>query len=197
GKGVDEKICAAYKIIACNYSPGDELSFFGFSRGAFIVRSLAGLICELGILESTSIDHFRRIYKIYQKKPAGVALKDSPEWRDYLIMVEEEEGEAPQLHTETPVIRVVGVWDTVGSLGIPNLHWFDFSGFRKKYEFHDTSLHDQIKNAFHALALDETRSAFTPTLWQLPEDQNRHQSSLCQVWFPGAHIDVGGGNSDN
>ncbi|KAH7394812.1 hypothetical protein BKA66DRAFT_455872 [Pyrenochaeta sp. MPI-SDFR-AT-0127] len=183
-----------YSFIACNYSPGDELSFFGFSRGAFIVRSLAGLICELGILESTSIDHFRRIYKIYQKKPAGIALKDSPEWRDYLI--KEEEKDPLQFHKEKPVIRVIGVWDTVGSLGIPDTYWFDFfSVLQKKHKYQDTSLHNQIKNAFHALALDETSSTLTPILWQLPKDRNRHQSSLCQVWFPGTHIDVGGGNS--
>lgn len=132
---MDEKICQAYENIAHNYSPGDELFFFGFSRGAFMVRSLAGFICELGILKPTSLDHLSRIYEIYRKKRANIAFGDDPNAVQFL------NNESPKFHEKKPVIRVVGVWDTVGSLGIPDIHCFNFSGFRKKHEFHNTSLH--------------------------------------------------------
>ena len=99
-------------------------------------------------------------------------------------------------------VKVVGVWDTVGSLGIPDNQWWDFSERNRQYEFHDTRLNapswtSTIENASHALALDEHRAPFTPTLWTLPSDQSeRAKTTLIQCWFPGVHVNVGGGSDD-
>src|SRR5207244_530035 len=100
-------------------------------------------------------------------------------------------------HQNVP-IKVIGVWDTVGSVGIPtDLEKFDFLNFRRYYGFHDTGLGAHVERAFHAVALDERRKNFVPTLWtQAPEGKARGQE-LKQVWFSGVHSDVGGGYAEH
>ena len=174
GRGIHKNIMDAYRYIVQNYSPGAEIFLFGFSRGAYTVRSLCGLINNCGILRRPHaglIEHAFRHYKKTGKKfaPEGAA---SREFR------------AKHAH-DSREIRFVGAWDTVGALGIP----FSLLGlFDRTDEFYDNKLGGNVRIARHALAIDETRADFEPTLWE-----PREGLDLMQAWFAGVHSDVGGG----
>ena len=177
GRGLDKDIMDAYQRLIEAYEPGDEIFLFGFSRGAYTARSLAGLINNCGVL---NIDNFSRLQEAYEKyrdrgpdtHPSSPAMEKFRATYGY-----------------SPRIRFIGVWDTVGALGLP----LDiFSNINtKRYQFHDVQLSSITDHAFHALAIDEKRMAFAPTLWvKSPSNPNQ---VLEQVWFPGVHSDVGGG----
>lgn len=175
GKGIAKNIMDGYRYIVQNYTPGDEIYLFGFSRGAYTVRSLCGLINNCGILKrpdarliEAAFAHYKRPGRAYH--PDGEA---SLKFR------------AQHAHRSRRV-RFVGVWDTVGALGIP----ISFLGLLdREDEFYDTKIGPNVDIARHAMAIDEMRSDFEPTIWQ-----QRLNMSLEQVWFCGAHGDVGGGN---
>jgi hypothetical protein len=182
GLGLSQNIMSAYKWLACNYQTGDRIFMFGFSRGAYTVRSLAGMITQCGLLDLTDIpdeDTWNKVEKIYDK--AYRHKKDIS-------------GENMNFHTgqdyKNGKVFFLGVWDTVGALGIPNdlgvLNLLDKS---ENYSFHDLSLSKNVEHARHAVAMDEKRACFTPTLWE--NIANGHD--VKQVWFPGVHSDVGGG----
>lgn len=178
GTGISENILKVYRFLIQNYEPGDELFLFGFSRGAFTVRSLAGLIRNSGILKISNSDQGHRAYKIYRsRKPEFQPREVEATLFRKTFAVE-----------ETTRIKFIGVWDTVGALGNPLL----LNGIlSRRNRFHDTDLSSKINNAFHALAVDEKRKNFEATLWhQQPDSKNQ---VLEQVWFPGVHSDVGGG----
>lgn len=174
GVGVDDNIRSAYQYIAQNYVPGDEIYLFGFSRGAFTVRSLVGLITACGILFRQSLSALPNAW-IYYRSPKP----HSPAAFAETYKVE--------CHLE-PAITFLGVWDTVGSLGIPG--GLLAAKNKEKFAFHDTSPSPLVKRAVQALAIDEHRRDFTPTFWtgDVPAG-----ASIQQVWFAGAHSDVGGG----
>lgn len=120
-----------------NYCKGDELFFFGFSRGAHTVRSVAGLICDIGILTPESMPYLGEIFEIYQKKGPRTRLRDQPEW----VKLCDKHPEIKWVHDPSNVlIQVIGVWDTVGAFGVPKLWLFKMECFRKKYQFLDTTL---------------------------------------------------------
>ncbi|KAK7187806.1 peptidoglycan binding domain containing protein [Paraphaeosphaeria sporulosa] len=210
GGGLDENVCEAYNFLVNNYSPGDELFFFGFSRGAYTVRACAGLVCRAGICKPRAMGQFWEMYAMYKSIDPSTALEKSA-WGErweaegsppkFTIKVKGEDWEftkgagADWLDSseKNVKIKVVGVWDTVGSLGYPDNVWVETKEKNKPYGFHNTDIHSQIENAFHALALEEHRKAFGPTLWSLPENSN---TNLIQCWFPGVHINVGGGSGD-
>lgn len=182
GTGISENILKAYRFLIRNYEPGDELFLFGFSRGAFTVRSLAGLIRNSGILKLSDSDQIHRAYEIYRSR--------KPEYQP-------REVEATLFRRtfaveETTRIKFIGVWDTVGALGNP---LFLNGILSRRNRFHDTQLSSKIGNAFQALAVDEKRRNFQATLWN-QQDGVKGQK-LEQVWFPGVHSDVGGGYPDN
>lgn len=186
GKGIDENILDAYKFIAWNYEPGDELFIFGFSRGAYTARSLAGLIRNCGILMNNDLKLFDKAYEIYrdrgnpERDPNG---SESKAFRDKYSHPLEN-------------IKFIGVWDTVGSLGVP-LRWFQWYN-KGKYAFHDTTLSSYVEHAYQALAVDEKRSNFQPTLWQKSacvKDGSCVQT-MEQAWFAGVHCNIGGGYPD-
>ena len=171
GVGLSANIVEAYQFLVLNFEPGDEIYLFGFSRGAYTVRSLAGVVDTIGVLTK---DHAFFIPDAY-----GLYRDGAPE-------AELEQFRQDHHSRETP-IRFIGVWDTVGALGIPvGL----FKWFNKRYEFHRVELTDCIEHAYHALAIDERRRPFRPSLWSLPEGSRQ---VLEQVWFPGVHSNVGGG----
>lgn len=176
GLGIDDNIRSGYMFLAQNYVPGDEIFVFGFSRGAFTARSLVGLISATGLLLRQSLGHLGQAWLYYR----GGARPHSPE----AFMAANPQA---QVHTNVE-IHFLGVWDTVGSLGIPG-HVFDRIN-HELYGFYDTGLCPIVRNAYHALAIDEHRDTFVPTLWtgDVPPDCN-----VEQVWFAGAHADVGGG----
>jgi uncharacterized protein (DUF2235 family) len=176
GKGMEENIRNLYRFIVYNYDPGDELYFFGFSRGAFTVRSLAGFMNKVGLLEKDDDFYTPEVYGLYEHNHA----KGSPAWEKAFHNIR---GTRP-----CPTIRFIGVWDTVGALGAPGAvgQWLN----PRKYQYHDIGLHPTISNAIHALAIDEQRKPFAPSLWTRP---NGWLGNLEQAWFPGVHTNVGGG----
>jgi hypothetical protein len=187
-----ENVIEAYNFIANNYSPGDELFFFGFSRGAYTVRAAAGLVGDIGVLKPASLPAFIKHYNewTHAENDRPKLFKEFKPWVKYTK-------ETPEYFTdvkENVTIQVVGVWDTVGSLGIPDIGhvWTIHKADRKAYQFYNTDLNEGIKHAFQALALDERRSAFAPSLWKLKSSNTT--TKLVQCWFPGAHINVGGGS---
>lgn len=173
GKGLHKNIMDDYRYIVQNYSPGDELFLFGFSRGAYTVRSLCGLINNCGIIKRADACLIEQAFMHYKKPGKDYA----PEGIRSL--------EFRQAHAHpSREIKFVGVWDTVGGMGIP----LSFLGnLSDTDEFYDTKIGRNVRIARHALAIDELRRDFEPTVW-LP----RANLDLKQVWFPGAHSDVGG-----
>lgn len=177
GDGLEDNIHDAYRFLVANYEPGDELYLFGFSRGAFTARSIGGMIRKCGILRRESVRHYAD----------AVALYRDDEHPDAPGPVAFRARHSVNAGAATP-IRFIGVWDTVGALGIP------LRGLRAltrgQHQFHDTELSGSVQFAYHALAVDEHRAPFAPTLWQYKPKPGQ---SVQQVWFCGAHADVGGG----
>ena len=240
GSGLDENVCEAYNFLANNYNPGDEVFFFGFSRGAYTARACAGLIANVGLCKDIQMSRFWEMYTIYKTKPREVKIEDT-EWgksnpaveqksekemkpEDWITISKGDKKMAPYkvpkgagatwlAFCQKPIIKVVGVFDTVGSLGYPVNILVDVTAWNKAYQFHDTDIHPgkisilpawnlsklieydaEIENAFQALALDERRAPFSPTLWNMPSDN--HKTNLIQCWFPGIHVNIGGGSDD-
>ena len=179
GKGIDENILDAYKFIVWNYEPGDEIYLFGFSRGAYTARSLAGLIRKCGIIRKNDLNLISNAYELYRDKNQAPKDKIATEFRE------------KNSYGKTN-IKLIGVWDTVGSLGIP-LRWFQWYN-KKRYTFYDTTLSNIVQYAYHALAIDERRGNFKPALWVASDTKsNDFQQVLEQRWFAGVHSNVGGG----
>ena len=174
GKGLHKNIMDDYRYIVQNYSPGDEIFLFGFSRGAYTVRCLCGLINNCGIVKRPDARLIQESFNLY-KKPGRAYAPDG-----------EKSIKFRKKHSHrSRVVRFIGVWDTVGALGIP----FSFLGLLEdKDEFYDTKIGRNVRIARHALAIDELRGDFIPTVWD-----PRENLDLRQVWFLGAHADVGGG----
>lgn len=189
GLGLSRNIQSAYEWLCRHYSTGDRIFLFGFSRGAFTVRSLGGLIAHCGLLDLSKLstsDAWARIAHAYNdvyRTPEAPA----PWPKDYPLIAGPLPGGKVDIH-------MIGVWDTVGALGVPDdLVLIDqlFDDARK-YRFHDTRLSAQVRHARHAVAMDEMRASFAPTLWD-DTSPRPPDGSFKQVWFAGVHSDVGGG----
>lgn len=186
GNGIDKNIQDCYRFLVHNYAPGDEIFLFGFSRGAYTVRSLAGLIRNSGILRSAEAGRIPAAYALYRKR-GETSAPNSAKAATF---------RQAYAHTDRTPIHFIGVWDTVGSLGIPVPFWGSLD--KRSFLFHDTALSSRVKHARHALALDERRCDFEPTLWQQPAPgQPNNGTDLKQVWFAGDHTDIGGGHADS
>ncbi|KAK6346614.1 hypothetical protein TWF696_006734 [Orbilia brochopaga] len=268
GIGFVGNVIETYNFLVLNYSPGDQIFCFGFSRGAYTARAVAGLVNDIGIIAPRDLQDFPDLYALYQKNEDSQGFRKSKAYRDWVwgVLTDEQppvvQGGFQELpryrqhpHCPAPeasrVVEVVGVFDTVGSLGIPDLTWTQYNlKFLEQYSgitnpgFHNVSLSPYIRRAFHALALDEHRGPFSPTLWHFPPDGARGprkpkkshlelfaewdrlrtskssteeqlaaawgalvdcemyeqlkgmESELQQVWFPGVHINIGGGSDD-
>jgi len=172
GAGLFGKIKEAYTKIAQVYEAGDQVFLFGFSRGAYTARSLAGMIAISGLPTQNFTDGLVDIaFRAYREKDNRASLlaqlKDASMFDAKMTMV--------------------GVWETVGALGIPSV----FGAVDPLlYGFLDTSLHPDVLNAYQAVAIDEKRAQFPPTLW---DTNTQPGQTLEQVWFSGVHSDVGGG----
>jgi uncharacterized protein (DUF2235 family) len=182
GSGISENILQAYRYIIKNYEPGDELFLFGFSRGAYTVRSLSGLIRNSGILKTEYLDKMQRAYNIYRSRK----LEYQPRELEATLFRKTFAVE------ESTIIKFIGVWDTVGALGNP---LFLNGILSRKNQFHDTELSSKISYAYHALAIDEKRKNFKASLWH--QQSGKKNQVLEQVWFAGVHSDVGGGYSED
>ncbi len=183
GAGIDQNIIDIYKFICWNYSQGDEIYLFGFSRGAYTARSLAGMIRNSGLVKNNNLVLINRAYEMYRDRTPATN-PDSPEAVEFRAQYCQ-----PEVR-----IKFIGVWDTVGSLGVP-VHIF---GNKSKYEFHDTTLSSYVDYAYHALAIDEKRKSFQPALWEQSSKIKELGISqlLEQVWFRGVHSNIGGGYPD-
>jgi uncharacterized protein (DUF2235 family) len=171
GAGLFGKIKDGYTKIAHVYEKEDEIFLFGFSRGAYTVRSLAGMIALCGLPTANFSDEAVEVafqaYRDHAHRAALLAeLNKSCDLFDAKL-------------------AMIGVWDTVGSLGIPAI----FGEVSSLYGFLDTTLHPDVLHAYHALAIDERRAEFPATLWTSPPAPTQ---TLEQVWFTGVHCDVGG-----
>ena len=182
GAGLEQNIHDAYIFLLANYEVGDEIYLIGFSRGAFTARSIGGMVRKCGILKREFVQEYPHAEALYHDANVHPNDKEAVDFRHNFSL----DGD-----TDTS-IQMVGVWDTVGALGIP------LRGLRAhnkmEFEFHDTELSGSVKFAFQALAVDEHRVPFQPSLW---DSKPKPGQVVEQVWFPGVHSDVGGGYDDN
>jgi uncharacterized protein (DUF2235 family) len=202
GFGLIERIARGYTFISRNYQPGDSIYIVGFSRGAYTARALAGLIAAKGVLatkfqqgDANSYDMAQRAWYSYR---SGITyekyshrlqnlLTAFTSLKNYILSTTIQDSD----FIKGVPVRVVGVWDTVGSLGIPDFEFGDKRAeVKDAFSFADLDLSQQVQYGLHAIALDEARMLFTPTLWNA-------RAGIQQVIFPGAHSDVGGGYAEH
>ncbi|KAJ5731263.1 uncharacterized protein N7483_005771 [Penicillium malachiteum] len=279
GEGVERNVIEAYNFCVLNYNPGDKIMCFGFSRGAYTARTIAGLISDIGVCSKSDLNKFPDLWKVYKKLKHGKRFDRSDLWFDWMFGKADEhqgagkDGDRTFLYEHAPEgdwaqpgsreVEVVGVFDTVGSIGMPEVLGFKLPSTGKD-GWHNVGLSTNIRHAFQALALDEHRQCFTPSVWYLPnkkatpedlesrkkdeeaakaqyfkvlsdakalkasgkatddevnaaarkvnetakawnkttrrrvkiEDRLKVHSELKQVWFPGYHVNIGGGDSD-
>lgn len=187
GVGLSASVKACYGFLVDNYREHDEIFLFGFSRGAYVARALGGLIGRVGMMRKHEMERFADVWDWYWQEDA----QRNRAVLDYL---------APDRHGDVD-IECIGVWDTVGALGIPGSRFC-----AKTFAFHETALGPHVRHAFQALAIDELRGNFQGAVWVPPAaerveapaepDQQAPQGPeqvLEQVWFPGVHSNVGGG----
>jgi uncharacterized protein (DUF2235 family) len=211
GAGLSANVESAYSFLADNVQNNDLIYLFGFSRGAFTARSLAGLVTRVGLLNKSDMVHFQAIYNIYrsQEHRAKILGRDvSNDARLDALRQLFPEAKNPKnkdkvgslneviANRQATKIFFVGVWDTVGSLGIPlgPLRWLTM----RQFQFHDTDLNNDVRYAYHALAIDERRGTFKPTLWtRNKRTESDAPQTLQQVWFAGCHSNIGGGYDES
>jgi hypothetical protein len=181
GAGLSANVKSAYSWLATNYEDSDAVCLLGFSRGAYTVRSLTGMLAACGLPsipeDTPPSERWKQIDDLYDNvyRPAGGRTVHRPP------------------HPPPP-IQFLGVWDTVGALGIPKqLGLLTLLDVDSRHEFLNTALSKQVVHARHAVAIDEHRGPFTPTLWTGLETRPRDTTAK-QIWFPGDHCDVGGGH---
>ncbi|SDR47664.1 DUF2235 domain-containing protein [Pseudovibrio sp. Tun.PSC04-5.I4] len=182
GSGISRNLLDCYRFIFDNYMAGDKIYLFGFSRGAATVRSLAGFVEMFGIIPKSRPDLIDVGYGIYRISDIAMRKKAATDF-------------VKQHHNMWAPIEFLGVWDTVAALGLPwegasrllnKVPWF-------KHEFHDLDLTPAVRNAYHALSIDDDRRVFHPVLWNQRTAPNQ---IMQQTWFAGVHTDVGGGYAE-
>ncbi|MGV9858274.1 DUF2235 domain-containing protein [Gordonia sp. NPDC003425] len=170
GDGLIDNVRRGYDRIATSYVPGDTVYLFGFSRGAYTARSLAGMIAYCGLpADAPTSDDVDAAFRAYRRRDGASSWVDRP-------------AGFVDAH-----IEMIGVWDTVGTLGVPGALFGHQD--QQRYGFLDTALHRDVRAGYHALAIDERRRQFQPSLWDSPAPGQ----IIEQVWFAGVHCDVGGG----
>jgi hypothetical protein len=191
GWGLKRNVLQLYQFLCRNYEPGDRIYLFGFSRGAFTIRLLAGMINYCGIYKNNKYEenHEEQLEKVAKDNYNAFRSKFKKGWLTQLIRKFTGKTE-PHPSGEEKDIEFVGVWDTVDAYGLP-MDWMAelFNQFIYPLRFPDFQLPDNVKKACHALSVDDERKTFHPVLW----DERDESERLEQVWFPGVHSDVGGG----
>ncbi|WP_402464136.1 DUF2235 domain-containing protein [Isoptericola aurantiacus] len=177
GYGLTRNVVDGYRFLAANYVPGDEIHVVGYSRGAYTARSVVGMIAQVGLLTPESVDaglldDAERTYRLRDAAGRTAAREAKAAFR--------------AAHSYDVRVRFLGVYDTVGALGVPGLT-------RRRSKFHDVTLSSIVDVARQGLAIDERRITFAPCLWTVPDDDDA-PDRVQQVWFPGGHSDVGGGS---
>lgn len=174
GRGINRQIRRAYGYLASRFRPGDRIFLMGYSRGAYAVRSLAGVIDRVGLLraEAATERNIRDVYRHYEAQDITDLSRAFAAAHCHALPVE---------------IEAIAIWDTVKSLGINAPFLWRLS--EPLHAFHNHDLSGVVKNGFHALALNESRMAYAPVKWTTPEG---YEGRVEQVWFPGTHGDIGG-----
>lgn len=175
GVGISKNIRECYHFIFEHFESEDKVFLFGFSRGAYTVRSLAGFITLCGILPKSRPELIDQAYKIYKISDQSKREQKMKGFRE-------------KHNTMNCPIEFVGVWDTVRALGTPFKFMEMLNPF--KHNFHDHVLNSNIKNGVHALSIDDERLTFHPTPWD--ERKISPGQNIVQVWFAGVHSDIGG-----
>jgi uncharacterized protein (DUF2235 family) len=194
GAGLIARVVRGYTFVSRNYAPGDAIFLVGFSRGAYTARALAGLIGSQGLLDASRLD-LQDQEAAYRLGAAVWYQHQRALHEDGLARLESFVDDLPSFLQRPPAMAdlrpaptaCVAVWDTVGAMGIP-----DFAAGAERtdlFRFADTRLGPQVARGLHAVAVDEARKSFQPTLWE-PDPR------IIQVLFPGAHSDVGGGYAE-
>ncbi|WP_329056124.1 DUF2235 domain-containing protein [Amycolatopsis sp. NBC_01488] len=187
GWGLSANVRDAYRFVVENYVPGDELFFFGFSRGAYTARSTVGLIRNCGVLRPDHAERIGEAYRLYRDRDQATG-PDSPAARRF---------RADHACEDVTRIRFIGVWDTVGALGIPLSGGRLLHKINQRWQFHDMTLSSTVRSAFQALAVDEHRKSYVPAVWEPSSKPAEADQEREQVWFSGAHSDVGGGYAEH
>ena len=200
GYGLSRNVKQLYRELCRVYEPGDAIYLFGFSRGAFTVRTLSGLINDCGLIDPIHCpteDEFRSrtraAYKAYRRKFRALAAR---------VVVGRRGMSAPEFRAQyarrdatgnpdVPNIRLLGVWDTVDAVGLPFALADVWNKLIWQYKFETTTLCEVVERGCHALALDDERAEFGPVIWN--ENDPATRGRVEQVWFSGAHSNVGGG----
>jgi uncharacterized protein (DUF2235 family) len=194
GAGIISRIVRGYTFVSRYYEPGDKIFLIGFSRGAYTARALGGLIVAKGLLDATALDLSDKV-AAYRLGSAvwydwrRDVLGNNPDWLGCLAELIVDlpaflsQPPTPKLVAGVP-IEAIAVWDTVGALGIPV--FVSDAETRQLFQFADTVLSPLVQHGFHAIAVDEERADFTPTLWTA-------DPRILQYLWPGSHADVGGG----
>ncbi|MCK9792353.1 DUF2235 domain-containing protein [Isoptericola sp. 4D.3] len=206
GYGFTRNVVDGYRFLAMNYEPGDEIVVLGYSRGAYTARSVVGMLSQVGLLTPQAQDagllcEAERVYRLKPPTARRVARAERTvartrpgSWRrrraEAVLGLGDEVRETKERfrseHATTVPVHFLGVFDTVGALGVPGPS-------RRKNRFHDVTLSPVVRTARQALAIDERRLTFAPCLWTVPDDDPPER--VQQVWFPGTHGDVGGGGA--
>ena len=218
GMGLVENIEDAYRALVFSYEPGDEIYIFGFSRGAYTARSLAGLIRSCGIPPRNHVHRLAEAMARYRARGDNTHPDDPQSFlfrADFAPYTATSQKEWHwRLKTQPGLcvnlaVNYLGVWDTVGALGVPG-DWITAKLWNKKHEFHDAHLSSMVTSARHAVSIDEHRKTFQPALWSEKLDRmnlnmlglesdavldakHREDWPYRQEWFPGDHGSVGGG----
>jgi uncharacterized protein (DUF2235 family) len=175
GRGIEDNVRDIYRFLIYNHVEGDEIYLFGFSRGAFTVRTLVGFMDKVGLVRKEEDYFVPELYALYESRQG----QKSQAWAHAFRKISQPR--------EAPTVRMLGVWDTVGALGAPGMlgQWFNGG----KYAYHDVGLNRHVAHAYHAMALDERRRPFAVNLFKRPPGW---VGTLEQAWFAGVHSNVGG-----
>ena len=212
GEGLEDLLVDTYLRLAFNYEHGDEIYIFGFSRGAFAARSLSGLINCSGIISRVHAEQAWEAFRLYRtalpRNATEAQRQELEEARRHFRRtfgkgLRAEDGTRVQ-NEAPPPITYLGIFDTVGQRGMPDAFGWISDLFNRRYGFHNLRICPNVRAARHAVAIDEKRLGFPPTLWQHIDEANAeaHRRPDAdpkriyyeQRWFVGAHGDVGGGN---
>ncbi|SEM98792.1 phospholipase effector Tle1 domain-containing protein [Palleronia pelagia] len=208
GLGLMSNIVEAYRHLVFLYEPGDEIFILGFSRGAYTARSLTGFIRSTGIIDRDAMPEIPKAvarYRTMDDDTTHPATEESHAFRAGISrrVVTSEAEHAWRLSQgmpDAPILRIryLGVWDSVGALGVPASVAVLGRWTASKYRFHDANLSSMVQSARHAVALDERRRAFAPTRWDNLAELNAEAESgagtpYLEQFFAGDHGSVGGG----
>jgi uncharacterized protein (DUF2235 family) len=192
GVGLSHNIREAYGFLSLNYEPGDEIFLFGFSRGAYTVRRVVGMLRKCHLLPRVDgldkrEEALKEAYDVFiTREPMEKGGPDAPS----ALAFRRKYGCRPAR------IRCLGVWDTVGAYGIGGVMG-QLTNAWSKSRFHDRRLSSIVDCAYHAMAIDEGRRLFGPTLFEKgPTALAKGNQELEQSWFTGAHSNIGGGYQD-